>query len=980
MNDDLGPRGQKRILDDADPSDDVAQNNALKHTEDGQEQEQSGEQRALCDDTEKLGQHCYISVATEDGEVDPSTPLAGSSAPFGTIESTNMTEEHGSRSLTVGERLRKKIKTSITRQGSAPPRLELGFDSVSTSTSDVHSNTLAAQDHKEESMKTDETGTVEAIQHEGNEKLHSDERMEKLLDDLETESYQPSTRMAYTNPFPALTDYMRRMREIATVRYEDGYESSSSAGSEPMIRSGRATGQPHDDGSDGEDDYGPVNPYMRRARGDRSGMEVVEEEGEGAPVEAEDVTVRIGIHKTPKEGLKCPTCRSQPVVDVMGSCLVTSMVDLVNKHRPDLVRPANEIEQAHKVYKKGDKLSFPLPAASSMTNPSTGTTNRGAQLSFAVPALGQVLSPLPSHRSGRRSTNDHWTPCYHCAPLRNHESGDRYVCPEPPTRGCKIPKLAEIERLTASSSFTQIERLTSAIQIQEYSWASYRTAFQHNYYELANFILYCIKKNQAGSSANAGHQASLATADGTSSTAPRITMVDVIKATLTRDADAGGVRGVFERANKAWPMLEASIFEWWMKEAIKPEVASLLPPRQPDCKYGRNCAFQEDVNHTQSFSHLCERLPESEFTNSAQPTPSPETSVDAGIAQSPDALLRHAIIHSGPAFNLSSLTIEDLRWQDDQYSGVNASSRANARAMENAAVAGHAHHSDGESDHSDEEYGSREQTPASEIYREMGMESRAVQTEVPDGTERTRVLAVAYTGHEEPVTSVGRTVVDYDGEPMELEEDSHRTEEVLLPADSTDNASGESFVHASATSTTNNDILDLSSFKFESTRTYAPSQAEIGTDNSALPTTVSATAESINAVRPDNPSMSHRSLFEFPAFRFSSSTRYPPARPEGRMNNPAVSATIANAAGPSSANRAVSSHESMVEDLIVPPGGSGYSVLSFDENGTEGREDAALIAPGRTNEMGFQPHVQTGSQTDSVDSRRSSPEREAIMI
>jgi hypothetical protein len=45
----------------------------------------------------------------------------------------------------------------------------------------------------------------------------------------------------------------------------------------------------------------------------------------------EDATVRIGIHKTPKEGLKCPTCRCQPVVDAMGSCLVTSMVDLVNK-------------------------------------------------------------------------------------------------------------------------------------------------------------------------------------------------------------------------------------------------------------------------------------------------------------------------------------------------------------------------------------------------------------------------------------------------------------------------------------------------------------------------------------------------------------------------------------------------------------------------------------------------------------------------
>ncbi|KAJ9118093.1 hypothetical protein QFC22_003992 [Naganishia vaughanmartiniae] len=147
-----------------------------------------------------------------------------------------------------------------------------------------------------------------------------------------TQSYQPSTRMAYTNPFPALTDYLCRMRDIATARYEHGYESSSSAESEPVVRSGRARGgQAHDDGSDGEDEYAHVNPYVRRAREDRSGMEVVEEGAEGRGVQAEDATIRIGILTTPKEGLKCPTCRCQPVVDAMGSCLKTSMVDLVNK-------------------------------------------------------------------------------------------------------------------------------------------------------------------------------------------------------------------------------------------------------------------------------------------------------------------------------------------------------------------------------------------------------------------------------------------------------------------------------------------------------------------------------------------------------------------------------------------------------------------------------------------------------------------------
>jgi hypothetical protein len=30
-------------------------------------------------------------------------------------------------------------------------------------------------------------------------------------------------------------------------------------------------------------------------------------------------------------------------------------------------------------------------------------------------------------------------------------------------------------------------------------------------------------------------------------------MVDIIKTTIARDEHSGGVKGVFERANKAWP-------------------------------------------------------------------------------------------------------------------------------------------------------------------------------------------------------------------------------------------------------------------------------------------------------------------------------------------------------------------------------------------------------------------------------------------
>lgn len=133
--------------------------------------------------------------------------------------------------------------------------------------------------------------------------------------------------MSYTNPFPALKNYMRRMQDISDQRYEDGYDSTSSDEGASPPRPGRARRDP-EDGSDSEDDYYPVNPYLQRIR--------TEERMSGTPsaTASSDATVRIGISKTPKNGLACPTCRAQPVVDATGSCLVTSMVELVQKARP----------------------------------------------------------------------------------------------------------------------------------------------------------------------------------------------------------------------------------------------------------------------------------------------------------------------------------------------------------------------------------------------------------------------------------------------------------------------------------------------------------------------------------------------------------------------------------------------------------------------------------------------------------------------
>lgn len=145
-------------------------------------------------------------------------------------------------------------------------------------------------------------------------------RPDSAKSDLLEQSYSPSTRMTYTNPFPALKDYMRRMQDISDQRYEDGYDSTSSDEGASPPRSGRARRDPGD-GSDSEDDYYPVNPYLQRVRA----------QGSSSATVSSDATVRIGISKTPKNGLACPTCRAQPVVDATGSCLVTSMVELVQK-------------------------------------------------------------------------------------------------------------------------------------------------------------------------------------------------------------------------------------------------------------------------------------------------------------------------------------------------------------------------------------------------------------------------------------------------------------------------------------------------------------------------------------------------------------------------------------------------------------------------------------------------------------------------
>lgn len=125
--------------------------------------------------------------------------------------------------------------------------------------------------------------------------------------------------------------------------------------------------------------------------------------------------------------------------------------------------------------------------------------------------------------------------------------------------------------------------------------------------------------------------------------------------------------------------------------------------------------------------------------------------------------------------------MDELIRQEARSSGTQARTAAGSdligrmeRREGNAVYA----YGDDDSYDSGEEDGEREGTPVSEIYRERGMESRATQTEIPEptnGLEEREGGPAAFTV-EDHATTVGRTVVDENGDPMELDEENDRME------------------------------------------------------------------------------------------------------------------------------------------------------------------------------------------------------------
>lgn len=60
---------------------------------------------------------------------------------------------------------------------------------------------------------------------------------------------------------------------------------------------------------------------------------------------------------TEKAGHKCPFCKFQPVTDAIQNHALRSLVEVYKMSRPEVERPGEEIEQAQRLYKRGDKFS-----------------------------------------------------------------------------------------------------------------------------------------------------------------------------------------------------------------------------------------------------------------------------------------------------------------------------------------------------------------------------------------------------------------------------------------------------------------------------------------------------------------------------------------------------------------------------------------------------------------------------------------------
>ena len=194
--------------------------------------------------------------------------------------------------------------------------------------------------------------------------------------------------------------------------------------------------------------------------------------------------------------------------------------------------------------------------------------------------------------------------------------------------------------------------------------------------------------------------------------------------------------------------------------------------------FPRSCAFQENLEHAKAFNHLCERMSDDDFVASTQPTPTSDPVTSSNVGADSTLLLCRAIVDIGLAFDVSTAVISELSENcriaelQSQTNGIHSIDRH----FHSEGAADFPYHDEDDeelSDGSHDESEHSEGTPASTIYQERGVESRATQTDFFVSNEATANEGER-TGlnDEEPATAVGRTVVDENGDPMRLDQNT----------------------------------------------------------------------------------------------------------------------------------------------------------------------------------------------------------------
>ncbi|BEI88771.1 uncharacterized protein CcaverHIS019_0201330 [Cutaneotrichosporon cavernicola] len=336
--------------------------------------------------------------------------------------------------------------------------------------------------------------------------------------------------------------------------------------------------------------------------------------------------------------IACPQCRHSPIQIATPSRMAKTMASVLLQAYPGAARPPNEIVQAEALYNPFD------------------------------PARGVLKFPTPPPAS-RMHERDYWRPCRWC-----YTEGDGWKCPVPvprfdvpaerslciradgvPPEGHRL--CAGCERLSpanaptssscglcgegfcgdaqtncdcspASQSKPSNQYNMLAAMLEDGPSDMLSMAFKDNWTEMYNLGIYLAANSEA-------------------STTPLI-YKDILGWLRSPEGiDSGGVLGLMTRAdigvrlrsgaanemqqcvmpveggteeenicsNCSDELLCSGIFEWWMRQLQKPEVADKMPGHikgRPNCKFGRKCARQEHDIHSKKYNHICDALPTEE--------------------------------------------------------------------------------------------------------------------------------------------------------------------------------------------------------------------------------------------------------------------------------------------------------------------------------------------------------------------------------